>query len=129
MVNPATKVCLAAVAAIFILSGCSKDSTRKVEVPAVAPVTQSGSTLVTPVQTGEQLFRQFCFNCHPDGNNVSDPKRTLHVAVLQKNHINTTEDIIRIIRNPGPRMLRFDADTLSDRDAQKIAAYIMDTFK
>jgi len=123
MIKPAMKICSAAVAAIFILGSCSKDSDRKVEVPA------AGSTSASTAYTGEQLFKKFCFNCHPDGNNVSDPKRTLHSAVLKKNHINTTEDIIRIMRNPGPRMLRFDADTLSDSDAQKIAAYVMAAFK
>jgi cytochrome c6 len=33
------------------------------------------------------------------------------------------------MRNPGPGMNRFDAKTISDKDAKEIAEYILKTFK
>jgi cytochrome c6 len=49
--------------------------------------------------------------------------------VLKKNHIASADDIIRIMRNPISRMIRFDVSTLSDRDARAIAEYILTTFR
>jgi cytochrome c6 len=107
------------------LTGCSRDE------PQNRAVTQppSPSSIREPARDGAELFKQYCANCHPDGGNVSDPKRTLHGSVLQRNQINTPEDIVRIMRNPRSRMIRFDQSTLSDRDALSIAEYILATFK
>lgn len=40
----------------------------------------------------------------------------------------TEDDIISKMRNPGPGMERFDKSVLPDRDARKIAGYIIKTF-
>jgi cytochrome c6 len=107
------------------LTGCSKDEPRKV---AVAPVA-SGTTSPEPVRDGEALFKQYCANCHPNGGNASDSERTLYGSVLKRNHITKPEDIVRIMRKPLSRMIRFDASTLSDKDARTIAEYVLKTFK
>jgi len=110
---------------ILILPACSKSDRNQ---DAVAPA----STAVVsqaPGPDGEALFRQYCSSCHPNGGNVSDPERTLHGSVLRKKHITTPEDIVRIMRKPVSRMIRFDAATLSDRDARAIAEYVLKTFK
>jgi len=39
------------------------------------------------------------------------------------------EDIITIMRNPGPGMSRFDNDKIPDNFAKKLAEYILNTFK
>ena len=41
----------------------------------------------------------------------------------------SAKDIVGKMRNPGPGMTRFDAKTVSDKDAQEIAAYILQAYK
>jgi cytochrome c6 len=110
---------------LTVVTGCDKDQSRQVVVAPAAP----RSAIRVPVPDGEALFKQFCANCHPDGGNASDPERTLRGSVLKRNHITSPEDIVRIMRNPLSRMIRFDAATLSDRDARAIAEYILVTFR
>lgn len=110
--------------ATLSIAACSREAGRHSETNRSAP-TPAGA-----VQTdrGEALFRQFCANCHPDGGNVSDPARNLHRSTLRANGITRPEDILRIMRHPISRMLRFDEKVLPDRDARAIAQYVLDTF-
>lgn len=124
MYRTTIRACSIAAVAICFLGGCSKK-----ETPRTAPVQQAAMNPQEKTQSGEALFRQFCHNCHPDGGNVSDPKRTLHGSALRKNRITTPEDIVRIMRNPRSRMIRFDAGTISDKDARTIAEYVLITFR
>jgi cytochrome c6 len=78
---------------------------------------------------GEELFKQYCSSCHPDGGNVSDPERSLRGSALRSHHITRPRDIVRIMRTPISRMISFDAATLSDNDATAIADYVLYTFK
>jgi len=116
---------LVLVITIGTVSGCSKDQSQKISIPTASP---AGKT-PEPVPDGEALFRQYCLSCHPNGGNASDPERTLHGSVLKKKHITSSDDIVRIMRNPLSRMIRFDAATLPDRDARAIADYVLKTFK
>lgn len=127
MFKTMTIASFAAAVTVCLLCGCSKESPQKTgaERP-VAPVTSQKSK---ETQTGEALFRQFCFNCHPDGGNVSDPEKSLHAAALSRSHISKPEDIVKIIRKPMSRMLPFDENTLSNRDARIIAEYLLSAFK
>jgi cytochrome c6 len=81
------------------------------------------------LKAGESLFKQNCSPCHPEGGNISDPQRSLRGPVLKANRITRPEDIVRIMRHPGSRMIRFDETTITDRDARLIAEYILATFK
>jgi len=112
-------------AVLAALSGCGKDQPQK----SVAAPSTSASAVRGPSPDGEALFRQYCAACHPNGGNVSDPGRSLRGSALKRNRITTPEDIVRIIRNPLSRMIRFDPATLSDKDARAIAEYILVTFK
>lgn len=123
---PITTTGAVAALAICLLCGCSQEAPRQPEAFRTAPVRQD-SQVRTP--SGEELFRRFCHNCHPDGGNVSDPKRPLYGSALRRNHITTPEDIVRIMRNPLSRMIRFDAETVSDEDARRIAEYVLKTFR
>ncbi len=78
---------------------------------------------------GEQLFKENCSPCHADGGNVINPKKTLHKKDLDANKIKKPEDIVKKMRNPGPGMTKFDEKTVSNKDAKKIAEYILKTFK
>lgn len=129
MFKTTIKTCSVAVATICFLGGCSKETPQKTESPRAVSLPQSASSQQGQPQRGEALFRQFCFNCHPDGDNVPDPNRTLHGAVLLKNHITKPEDIVKIMRNPISRMIRFDAGTISDKDAHTIAEYVLNSFR
>jgi len=79
--------------------------------------------------SGEAEFKEHCAVCHPDGGNIINPQKTLHKKNLEANNIKKPEDIIKIMRNPGPGMTPFDEKTIPDKDAQKIAEYILKTFK
>lgn len=87
---------------------------------------------------GKLLFKNSCSPCHPDGGNIINPQKTLHKKDLDANKITTAEDIVKKMRNPGPfpdhpqdwaGMKMFDQKAISDQDAQKIADYILKTFK
>jgi cytochrome c6 len=80
-------------------------------------------------KSGQALFKQYCTVCHPDGGNIINPKFTLHIKELQAHKITKPGDIIGKMRNPGPGMTKFDKKTIPDKDAKKIADYILKTFK
>jgi len=119
------RLILVLVISTVMVPGCSKDPSQTAPISSAQPAGKSP----TPVGDGEALFRQYCAACHPNGGNVSDPERTLHGSVLKKKHITSSDDIVRIMRNPLSRMIRFDAATLPDRDARAIAEYVLKTFK
>jgi cytochrome c6 len=79
-------------------------------------------------KSGEQLFKEFCTPCHPDGGNIVNPKKTLYKKDREANGIKTEEDIVKNMRNPGPGMTKFDAKIIPDKDAREIAKYILKTF-
>jgi cytochrome c6 len=102
---------------------------------AALPFFAAGVSVET---SGEALFQQHCAACHPGGNNVLNPKKTLHKKDLEANNILTAQDIVNKIRNPGPApthpqewagMRSFDRKTIPDEDAIKIANYILETFQ
>ncbi|MBU5635137.1 c-type cytochrome [Geomonas sp. Red69] len=106
---------LALFAMLALLSGCT-DSPPPGPPPAASA-------------RGEQLFKERCAPCHPDGGNVINPRKTLHGGVLADNGITTSAGIIARMRNPGPGMARFDRGTIPDADARLIAEYILATYR
>lgn len=83
----------------------------------------------TEEEPGKAEFNEHCVVCHPGGGNVFSPQKTLHKKDMEANNVKTSEDIIKIMRNPGPGMTKFDESTISDKAAKEIAEYIMKTFK
>jgi cytochrome c6 len=79
-------------------------------------------------QSGEELFKKNCSVCHVDGGNIINPQKTLQKKDREANNIKTANDIIKRMRNPGPGMTEFNQKTISDKDAHKIAEYILKTF-
>jgi cytochrome c6 len=114
--------------AVGFLAGCSRESSKKNKSDQAAKNIQGAAEKVGSAQSGEVLFKQYCSSCHPNGGNVSDPSRPLYGSALRRNHITTPEDIVRIMRNPLSRMIRFDESTISDKDAQIIAKYVLKSF-
>jgi cytochrome c6 len=78
---------------------------------------------------GETDFNEHCVVCHPGGKNVFNRQKTLFKKDLEANNIRTTEDIIKIMRNPGPNMTKFDEYSIPEKEAKEIAKYILETFK
>jgi len=78
---------------------------------------------------GETLFNEHCVACHPGGGNIINPKKTLHSSDLTANNITKPEGIIAIMRNPGPGMPKFDNEKIPDNFAEKLAEYVLKTFK
>ncbi len=79
-------------------------------------------------QSGEELFKQKCAMCHPDGKNIINSEKTLDKNILESNNINTPEDIVKKMRNPGPGMTEFHETDIPNKDAHSIAEYILKTF-
>ena len=77
---------------------------------------------------GEELFKKHCALCHPNGNNIIRPNKTLSKKDLEQYGIKTPEAIVELMRNPGSGMLKFTKETLSDEDAKKIAEYVLEEF-
>lgn len=80
-------------------------------------------------KSGEELFKENCSPCHPNGGNIVNPQFTLQKKDREAHGVNKAEDIIGKMRNPGPGMTQFDKNAIADKDAKKIAEYILKTFK
>ena len=78
---------------------------------------------------GEELFKQHCASCHADGGNIINAQKTLAKGTLKANGISDWKGIVKIMRNPGSGMTKFDAKAVPDKDAKMIAEYILKTFK
>ncbi len=97
---------------------------------AIAVVGSTGmNSMEAAENTGEQLFKVHCSMCHPEGGNIISPKKTLLKKDLVANNVKTAEDVIKIMRKPGPGMTAFDMKSISDKDARKVADYIFKKFK
>ncbi|HSA78863.1 MAG TPA: c-type cytochrome [Nitrospirota bacterium] len=92
-------------------------------------VSAASAGMADPAETGESLFKQHCAVCHPDGGNIVNPKKTLHKQDREANNVKTEADIMKIMRNPGPGMIKFDEKTITDKQAKEIAEYILKTLK
>ncbi|QSV45793.1 c-type cytochrome [Geobacter benzoatilyticus] len=78
---------------------------------------------------GEDLFRQHCMACHADGGNIINPAKTIGKETLKASGISDWKGIVKVMRNPGPGMTKFDVKAVPDKDAKLIAEYILKTFK
>jgi len=102
---------------------------KKQLVLSVATLTMTLAASTTFAASGEELFKQHCAACHPDGGNIIKPGHTLHKKDLAKEGIKNWKGVVKSMRNPGPGMTKFDAKTISDKDAKAIAEYVLKTFK
>ena len=78
---------------------------------------------------GVKEFKEHCAVCHPNGGNIINPKKPLNKKSMAANNVKTAKDVVNKMRNPGPGMNKFDAKTISDKEAKAIADYILKTFK
>jgi len=102
---------------------------KKQFISTIAAVTMALAASTAFAASGEELFKQHCDACHPDGGNIIKPNNTLHKKALEKKGIKNAKGIVKTMRKPGEGMTKFDAKTLSDKDAKAIAEYVLKTFK
>jgi cytochrome c6 len=102
--------------------------TAKPAVKAAEKPAAKAAEKPAEAKSGEALFKEHCTMCHADGGNIINPKKTLHKKDREANNILSEEDIVRVMRNPGPGMTAFDDKTISDKDAQEIAKHVIKTF-
>ena len=79
--------------------------------------------------SGEALFLRHCAGCHPQGRNLIYPQKDLRRLTLAANGITTPKDIVKVMRNPGRGMTRFDRSTITDAEALRIGSYVLETFR
>jgi cytochrome c6 len=123
------------VVAISVMIACTSSeetvASGEAKKEAIETVTSAGQVKEEAIETvsaGKELFKEHCAVCHHNGENSVEPEKTLHKKVREKNGIKSAEDIIQIIRDPGPRMIAFDETDIPDKDAKQIAEYILKTF-
>jgi cytochrome c6 len=95
----------------------------------IALLAAGGTSEAVNPQEGEAEFKEFCSACHADGGNIINPTKTLSKFDREKHGIKTVKDIITIMRKPGEGMIKFDEQTLPEKEAQKIAEYIIKSIK
>ncbi len=101
---------------------------KKEDVRMTTTAGQLKEQAAETVSAGEEMFMLHCVACHRDGGNIVNPQKTLHKHVREQNGIKTADDIIKIMRNPGPGMSTFNKTYVPDKDAKAIADYILKTF-
>lgn len=121
------------------MAGCQKKQEQTTEAPATsatAPAAPSAPAAAPSTsapagggQSGEALYKQHCAACHPDGGNTMNPKKTLHKKDMDANNVKSADDVVKLMRNPGPGMTKYDESTIPDQDAKAIGQYVVDTFK
>ena len=109
--NSLAKVGVLVVSVVLVLSAAGLNAAEKKE------------------SMGAKLFQQHCAACHPNGGNIIKPAMTLHKKDMDAHGVKTAKDVVGKMRNPGPGMTRFDAKTVSDKDAKEIAEYILQAYK
>ncbi|WP_026839852.1 c-type cytochrome [Citrifermentans bremense] len=117
------------------VTGCKKKSEEQAQPQPPQSTTAAPAAPATPqpaasatATTGEQLFKQHCAACHPNGGNTITPAKTLSKKAMADRNIKSTDDIVKIMRNPGPGMNKFDEGMIPKDDANKIGDYILATF-
>ncbi|KAB2601668.1 cytochrome c6 [Pyrus ussuriensis x Pyrus communis] len=71
---------------------------------SITPVSHAGAV---DVQKGAALFRKTCIGCHAAGGNIIQPGATLFTKDLQRNGIDTEEEIYRVTYFDKGRMPGF----------------------
>ena len=77
---------------------------------------------------GKKAFDKHCAVCHPKGGNTINTQKPLTKKSLTANRVKSVKGIVGKMRNPGPGMTKFDEKTISNREAEAIAKYILKAF-
>ena len=75
-------------------------------------------------EIGEKLFEMNCNMCHPKGENIIIPEKTLKVEILEKNGISSLKNLSYLILNGKNGMPGFN-DRLKEKEIEDIANYLI----
>ena len=92
---------------IALLIGCKKESSQTMDAHQTVPAPSATPAPMEQAKTGEELFKQHCAGCHPDGGTVIKPEYSLHGKALAAHNITKPADIVKIMRIPGQGMNSF----------------------
>jgi mono/diheme cytochrome c family protein len=116
--------------------GCSSEkpeitatTTPAQEITQIADmkVTEAPADMPESQDDGKALFRTFCSKCHKNGGNIINKDKPIYRTALATRNMDNVESIIQTMRNPGPKMKKFDETMIPDTEAKKIAEYILKT--
>jgi mono/diheme cytochrome c family protein len=123
---------------ISVVGACSSDSQDSMTKPplesTLQKADQDNSIEAADHQSaaddiGEQLFKKHCITCHKNGGNILNKEKPIGRASLASRGITTPEEIEKVMRNPGPKMIAIDESKIPDTEAIKIGEYILRTFE
>ncbi|KAK4254693.1 hypothetical protein QN277_010036 [Acacia crassicarpa] len=97
-----------------------KFSFKSLAPPLMAALVALSPLCYTPVSNGQtidiqrggSLFRQACIGCHDAGGNIIQPGATLYMKDLQRNGVDTEEEIYRITYYGKGRMPGFGSECM-----------------
>jgi cytochrome c6 len=101
---------------------------KLIPLSAIAILGLAAQLPAADAPSGEEIFKARCTSCHRDGGNIIKKDKTLSRKDLEANNIRTEEDVIRVLRNPGPVMPKYDEKMLSPADARAVARYVLEQF-
>lgn len=100
-----------------------------IAVVALAAMLVGGAASAEEKEKGATLYKKYCEVCHPNGGNIINPQKTLSKKALETRNIKGVKDVVRVMRNPGPGMTRFDEKMIPEKEAKLIAEYMLKQFK
>jgi cytochrome c6 len=112
------------IASYLAMNYGTEKKSATVDAPGKVPAPKAATKL-----SGEGSFKKYCAACHAGGGNIIRPVKTLQRKDREANGIKIAADIVRLLRNPGPEMPKFDEKSVSEAEAEAIAEYVIDAFK
>lgn len=112
------------IASYLAMNYGTEKKSATVDAPGKVPAPKAATKL-----SGEGSFKKYCAACHAGGGNIIRPVKTLQRKDREANGIKIAADIVRLLRDPGPEMPKFDEKSVSEAEAKAIAEYVIDAFK
>lgn len=112
------------IASYLAMNYGTEKKSAAVDAPGKDPAPKAATKL-----SGEGSFKKYCAACHAGGGNIIRPVKTLQRKDREANGVKTAADIVRLLRDPGPEMPKFDEKSVSEAEAEAIAEYVIDAFK
>lgn len=83
---------------------------------------------LAPTANANDIFDKNCVACHAGGKNMINPAKTLSMADLEKNGVNTVEAIKTMVSQGKPPMPAFST-VLDEKQIDEVATYVLEQAK
>jgi len=74
---------------------------------------------------GAKIFNVECAGCHINGGNIIRRGKNLKLKALQRNHVDSLEEIVSLVSN-GKNIMSAYKDKLSEQQIQDVSAYVLE---